>query len=144
MTKIAQTTQQFHLVSSKRLSLVFDMLHICALSACWLNSLPISYRALLTAIVLLAWKLDRKKSSGDVADLHYSASRGWLVGRAGGEDVEAKILSGSVVGREVIFLRIKIEGMRAKSLVIASDSLPEEDFRRLQVRLKLWAATAKR
>ena len=137
MSKNAQQTQHFRIAPSRRIRNVFDVLHVCAALACWLNALQPFYRLILTVVVLVLWGLNRKRWKAAPIHLRYTGNSGWAVSSDGLNYLTAVVLETTVVTNTLIFLHFRVGEWLSRTLAIASDSLPENEFRRLAVRLKL-------
>nr|WP_292563652.1 protein YgfX [Methylomonas sp.] len=114
-----------------------DLLHLLAILACVLNSLPILYQSLLLAAVVTLWWTSWKywKTSGLL--LRYTKSNGWEMAFDGADFVAGQVLADTVITRWVIFLSFKTNTQSTMSVLIANDALSADDFRLLRVSLTL-------
>lgn len=127
----------FDVKPSSRSRLTVDVLHLLAILASVLNSLPIIYQSLLLAAVVTLWWTSWKywKTSGLL--LRYTKNNGWEIAFGGMDFVAGQVLADTVITRWVIFLRFKTNTQATMSVLIANDALSADDFRLLRVRLTL-------
>lgn len=139
MPKTCQETLHFQVLPSKQVGVLNDVLHLCAILACWFNNLQTPYQLLLIATLLVFWRRNRKRCEATPVFLSYTENTGWEVSLDGSNYLHAMILDTTVMTSVVIFLHYKMDNRASRALVIAKDSLSVNDFRRLIIRLKLSA-----
>ena len=137
MIKDTKEMLHFHILPSKRFTLLFNALHCMAVLACWFNDLQINERLILMLAVLLAWCLAKKRWKVSDVHLRYTSSNGWWVSSGENSYSSAVILDTSVITGVIIVLHYKMENQTRRALLIAKDSLSSNQFRRLVVRLAL-------
>lgn len=137
MSKNTQQTLHFRILPSKQIKAFSAALHACAMLACWLNALPIFYRAALAAVILTLWRLNTRRWNKEAVYLNYNGNTGWEISHDGLDYAAVTILRSTVITNRVIFLHYAIDNRPHRSLLIAKDSLAINDFRRLIVKLKL-------
>jgi hypothetical protein len=141
---------------SARLKRLTGFMHGIALMACLANTLPIIIKGALFIIIFLQlWYVMKRPQSGSLA-IEHTETRGWEVSM--GSHIEAvRILPSTVITIAVIFLHYEVQngvvdcipgnpgifkgrrilkGSRKKNLLVLSDALSEDEYRRLIVKLK--------
>lgn len=137
MSKNIDETLHFDIFPSKRIEALFDALHGLAIFACWLNSLDSVYKLALSAAILAIWRLNKQRHQATPVQLSYTGEKGWEISSDGSRYQTAVILETTVITSAVVFLHYMTGNRFNHILLIPKDSLPENDFRRLIVRLKL-------
>jgi len=109
-------------------------MHALALGASIANALPITLKlVLLTGISIHLWFIS-KRLKDKRYKIKQSEALGWEL--SDGNDFKAiQILNSTVITTFAIFLHFT-QNAHKQSLLIASDALTEDDYRRLIVRLK--------
>lgn len=138
MSKNCQESFRFQVLPSRRLQQLTEVLHGCAILACWLNGLQILYQLLLMVIVVLLWWHYAMRREARPAYLRYTENKRWEVSMDQFTYQPAVILDTTVITSAVIFLHYKTDDQSSGTLVIAGDSLSANDFRRLRVRLAIY------
>lgn len=134
---------------SRRLLACYGLIQGLALLSLWLVDIPLWARLLGLAFCLAhaAWVLPRHLLLNHAQA--YSALRhgpeGWQVGSVAAGWQAIELYPDSLALPPLIVLRFRLAGQRrVRALCIARDSLPQEQHRRLRVRLKFsrrrWAA----
>lgn len=137
MSKNSQQTLHFRIVPSKQLKAVVAALHACAILACWLNALPTAVRLIFIAGLVVLWLLSNKRWKTMPVYLNYHSHSNWQISGDGLNYLNAAMLGSTVITSRVIFLHYETDDEIKGTLLIARDSLHENQFRRLKVRLKL-------
>ena len=70
-----------------------------------------------------------------VQALSWDAVRGWRLRCPGGEWCPAQLLTPAFVGYRLVAVRFRVGRFSTRTIVVVSDRLGENDFRRLRVRL---------
>lgn len=122
---------------SRQLKLLVHVLFVCAFAACWANDLPKDYRYLLSGLIVVFWALHNNANRSSPYFLRYTANLGWGLSLDDTDYREILILDGTVITCFAIFLFCKTTAQTTKSILIARDSMSENDYRSLIVRLKL-------
>ena len=136
MSKNPESVAQFAIGSSTWLSLVIDSLHALAVSACWLNELPIFFRVTFFILVAASWIFQRKACKANKLYLRYTLANGWAVSFDGTGYLDVKINPTTVVGMMVTILHFDLDN-RSKTLVVVKDAMIEDEYRKLIVLLKI-------
>lgn len=79
-------------------------------------------------------RLDRNENRPSIV---YAEQDGWSLWIGSGEPVRIELLASTVATRWITILHFKTEKNRFQSFVISPDSLDSEDYRRLQMILKI-------
>lgn len=119
---------------SKRLIQLLTVVHVLAMGASIANALPISVKLTLLAgiAIHLHWTSQRIKT--EQCSIRHSDALGWEI-RSNNTFKTVQILGSTVLATFAIFLHVSSDG-RKQSVLIASDALDANDYRRLIVRLK--------
>lgn len=109
-------------------------MHVLALGASIANALPITLKlVLLTGICIHLWFISKRLKDKQVK-IKQSEALGWEL--SDGNDFKAiQILNSTVITTFAIFLHFT-QNAHKQSLLILNDTLTEDDYRRLIVRLK--------
>jgi hypothetical protein len=142
---------------SARLKRLTWIMHGLALMACLANTLPIIIKAALFTVIFLQLWYVMKRPRPELLAIGHTETRGWEIS-SGGSHIEAvRILPSTVITIAVIFLHYEVQnsvvdyiprnpgifkgrrilkGSSKKNLLVLSDALSEDDYRRLIVKLK--------
>lgn len=120
---------------SKRLKRLLVVIHVLAMGSSIANTLPITVKlALLTGICLhLCFVINRLKNQQ--CKIKQSEALGWTILSDGNDFEPIQILNSTVITVFAIFLHFN-KNTHKQAVLIASDALSEDDYRRLIVRLK--------
>ena len=110
-------------------------IHALTLLACVLNSLPVLIKCVLFVSVGLHFYVQTKQLNAQQYGIKHTETAGWELS-TGGEFAAVAILPSTVISTVAIFLHVETESKARQNLVIASDSLADNDYRSLIVRLK--------
>jgi toxin CptA len=120
---------------SKRLRQMIVFVHLLALGACIINTLPIAVKSgLLTGICIHLWfildflKIERYK-------IRHTEALGWEIS-AGKDFKSVTILKSTVITIFAVWLHIKRQNADKQAILVLNDALCEDDYRRLIVKLK--------
>jgi hypothetical protein len=117
---------------SKKLQRLFIAIHLLALCASFANALPFVLKLAVAAFIGLNFKMTFHKFINEKHSIKHSEKLGWAI--SNGADFEAvEILASTVITTVFIFLQIQDK----PSIIIASDALNEDDYRRFIVKLKI-------
>ncbi|MEI6707590.1 MAG: protein YgfX [Methylococcales bacterium] len=134
LTKKYQPPLRLEISDSKRLNKLMILIHGLALLASIMNSLPIILKCVLLIAVSCHFYILHKQLKIKHYRIEHS-EQGWIL--AEGDKLDAiRILPSTVISIFAIFLHVKIDDKPKQTLVIASDSLSDDDYRCLIVRLK--------
>jgi hypothetical protein len=140
MTKNSLPPSLFCINRSRWLLLTLHSLHLLALLACWLNSLPIPLKLLGNILCLISWKIQQRKYQTEPIYLRYSATDNWAISFDGSSFSPIKLKADTVISSLLIVLRFEISNQLV-SLPICKDALPAGDYRKLIVLLKITGPT---
>jgi len=125
----------FAVAPSLRLQYALIAAHGLALGACLSNALPWPGKLLLGLALLIHLGFAVRDVNHRRDAIRYHAASGWNI-----NDEAVLILPSTVVTPFAVWLHFKPEGARKKAILIVNDALPEHEFRRLIVKLKISAA----
>lgn len=109
--------------------------HGLALLACAISYLPIGFKATLAAVICLHLFLVVRNLNSTQHTIKHSEAFAWQVwGEHGFEPVE--ILYSTVITTFAVFLHIKRENADKQTILVLSDTLPEDVYRHLIIRLR--------
>lgn len=136
MPKNMEIAAQFAIGSSTLLSLAIDSMHVLAVSACWLNELPIFYKFTFFILAAASWIFQRKACKANKLYLRYTPTNGWAISFDGTGYLDVKINPTTVVGMMVTILHFNLDS-RGKTIVVVKDAMIEDEYRKLIVLLKI-------
>lgn len=117
---------------SKKLQRLIIVIHLIALVASVVNSLPIAVKLAIAAVIGLNFKINCPRLKIEKRKIRYTEKLGWEISDGG--DFEAvEILKSTVVTTVFIFLQMH----NNPTILIANDALREDDYRQLIVKLKM-------
>lgn len=141
VSKNLEQSQYFAIGPSRILRLAVMGMHLLALLASCLNSLPTGYQAVLSVLVLLsAWMNRDGGRSGSVA-LRYTPDQRWWLALDGKDFQLIRIQSSTVISSGLIFLHWVCDENIRGVVVIANDAMTANDYRKLMVYLKITQST---
>jgi predicted membrane protein len=111
------------------------VIHALALVACVVNSLPFLIKGVMFVVIAIHYYFQAKQLNAKQYIIKHTETAGWELS-TGGEFVAVAVLPSTVISTVAIFLHLKTESKARQNLVIASDALAENDYRRLIVHLK--------
>jgi hypothetical protein len=117
---------------SKNLQRLIIVIHVIALSAGIVNSLPIAVKLTIAALIGLNFKINFPQLKIEQRKIRYTENLGWEISD-GGAFVAVEILKSTVVTTAFIFLQMQ----NKPTIFIANDALSEDDYRQLIVKLKM-------
>jgi fucose permease len=117
---------------SKNLQRLIIVIHVIALSAGIVNSLPMVVKLTLAALIGLNFKINFPQSKIEQRKIRYTENLGWEISD-GGDFVAVAILKSTVVTTVFIFLQMH----NKPTILIANDALREDDYRQLIVKLRM-------
>ncbi|MGR8941512.1 MAG: protein YgfX [Gammaproteobacteria bacterium] len=126
---------QFALEPSGRLKTALIAAHGLALSAAWFSAAPLAGKVLLGLVIPVHLFLAVKNHHRQHHRIRYSTASGWNID---GEAVS--ILPSTVATPYAIWLHYQTLASAKKALLIVHDALPDAEFRRLIVKLKISAS----
>ncbi|MGR8981183.1 MAG: protein YgfX [Gammaproteobacteria bacterium] len=130
---------------SKRLIKTMAAAHGLALIAASINALPAIFKLFLATAVAANFYFELKKATASRLFIRYSKASGWEIAE-NSEFESVSILNSTVLTRFAVWLHAetprpsRLFGNARRLILIMSDALSEEDFRRLTVTLKTNAA----
>ncbi|MEW6444604.1 MAG: protein YgfX [Pseudomonadota bacterium] len=124
---------------SKIMIFCMGLMHVLALMAVWCADLTWSQAALVALAVLAhGWRWCRARPR--VSELQWGAGDVWRLSGADGPVWRARLdVGASRSWAGWVFLSFRLEGGGRLRVLLPRDSLSEDDFRRLRVRLRLTA-----
>jgi len=148
LSKQHQTPALFKLQPSERLNRINGLIHVLALGACISNALPIILKCAFVTVLSIHFWLLRRRIKKNQPIIKYSEASGWEISQ--GDDVfeTVNILPSTVITIAAIFLHTTgqdsdstsvFRAKQIKTLLIVSDSLDEDQYRRFIVKLKTTA-----
>lgn len=134
---------------SLRLKYTMKALYLFALFACLDNSLPESYRIVLLLFIVANYFFMIYRHKDQHYVIQYDDVKGWQI-KIDKQLLSVKILPSTLINNYALFLHLeilansthiqsivdKMLGRNKKSIVIMSDSLSNDDYRQLIVKLK--------
>ncbi len=137
VVKKYQPTLSLMLKPSNGLNKFFIFIHLLALIASIGNALPLTVKLVIFSGVALNLYWTQHRKQPPLSSIHYSHELGWQINRLG-DAQHVQILPSTVITTFIIFLHFT-ENNKQSSLLIASDALSADDYRRLVVELKISA-----
>lgn len=126
---------------SKRLKHLTVAAHLLAFAAALANALPIGYKIVLVTGILINLYCAIKRLNQTQPTIKYTEVSGWEMANGNGFE-SVYILNSSVLTIYAIWLHVKRQNRVGffdhfkRTILIMSDALAEDDFRRLIVKLK--------
>lgn len=120
---------------SEHLTRVMGFIHVLALAASVLNSLPVWVKCVLLIAISSHFYWQFKRLKNQPYSIKHTEALGWELS-AGGDFETVQVLPSTVTSIFAIFLHLKTANKSRYNLVIFSDALAEDDYRRLIVLLK--------
>ena len=126
--------------SSRYLGRFLAAVHIIALGILPFSQLPPAAIAAIVPLVILSYlhhhRLQVRRRAGQaVTALHWDSGNHWRLTLQAGCTIAAALLPGVFIQPWLVILRFKTEYGRTACVVLLSDMLDPDDFRRLRVRL---------
>jgi toxin CptA len=119
---------------SKRLKRFFVILHVLALGSSIANALPIIVKLTLLTGICMHFRFMNQRLKNEQCIIKHTETLGWEI--SNGDDFKpVQIMGSTVITVFVIFLHFA-DNTNKQSVLIVSDALSEDDYRRLIVRLK--------
>jgi len=118
-----------------RLKYALVTAHALALGACLSSALPWPGKLLLGLALPIHLHFAVRKADRRHDTIRYHEAAGWNI-----NDEAVRILPSTVVTPFAIWLHYQAPSARRQALLIVNDALPEPEFRRLLVKLKISAA----
>jgi hypothetical protein len=120
------------LKSSRRLQRLITVIHLIALGAGVVNTLPLAVKLAIAILIGLNFKINFPLLKIEQRKIRYTEKLGWEISEGG--DFEAvAILKSTVVTTFFIFLQMQ----NKPTILVANDALSEDDYRQLIVKLKI-------
>lgn len=142
MTKHIEPPFMVTLKPSKRLRQLVIAVHWLAMAAAIANALMIVYKVVLIGSVAVHFYYTVKPLNSALCTIKYTDASSWEVGE-GGIFESVDILKSTVLTTFAIWLHLKAKPGAAgffarnkRTILIISDALEEDDYRRLIVKLK--------
>jgi toxin CptA len=122
------------LKQSKKLKRLLVVMHLLALGSSIANTLPITVKLILLIGICIHLWFNLKRVKKQHYKIKHTEGSGWEL--ADGNDFETiEIIDSTVITTFAIFLHFN-KNAKKQSLLIPNDTLTEDDYRRLIVRLK--------
>ncbi len=137
MSKNTPENIRFDISPSQRVLTIFDILHFLALWACWFNSLDLEYKLIFSVAVVLVWCSQRRRFPASPIHLSYTSGLLWEISYDGNIYLPVTILETTVITNTAVFLHYTVNHCSRRNLLISKDSLSDDAYRRLIVKLKL-------
>jgi hypothetical protein len=120
---------------SRRLQYVLSVGHGLAMIGCLISALPWLGKLLLSLALPVHFYFAARHAGRHQVAIGYLEGSGWVI-----DDEPVVILPSSVLTPFAIWLHFKPQSARKKALLIVKDAMPDSEFRRLTVKLKISAA----
>ena len=117
---------------SKKLQRFFIFTHLIAIGASLANALPMSMKLALLALISINYAKFYQRLNKEQRKIRFTEKQGWQLSEHG-EFESVTVLKSTVITTTFIFLHLK----NKPAFIIANDALPEDEYRRLIVKLKL-------
>jgi len=135
-----------NLKPSGRLQRIIGVVRVLALTACLSNALPIVVKGLLFAMTCAGFTKLAKRLKQRQDTIRYSDATAWELSTGEGGFECVRILPSTVVTKYALFLhvesrqkspvnKIALPGTNKKAVLIPADSLSDDEYRRLIVKL---------
>jgi toxin CptA len=121
---------------SERLKQLIVFIHVLALAACAANSLPIAVKLGLSAAICVHLWLTVKRLKREHHRIKHTETLGWEASSSSNDLESVRILNSTVITPFAIFLHIRSQNAGKQAMLVLSDALSEDDYRRLIVKLK--------
>lgn len=126
---------RFSVGPSRRLQYALLAGHSLALAACLISALPWAAKLLLALALSVHFYFGERNADRRQVAIGYLEGSGWVI-----DDERVAILPSSVLTPFAIWLHYQPQSARKKALLIVKDAMPDAEFRRLTVKLKISAA----
>jgi hypothetical protein len=130
---------------SNRLKNIVIFIHTLALVASMVNSLALSIKVSLFALIGMHCWLTVRRVNADHYTIKHTEALGWELSE-GSDFASIEILKSTVITTFALFLHFKYrsqaqswKSVHKKTLLVLNDALAEEDYRCLIVKLKMTA-----
>lgn len=126
--------------ASRRLLLVGGTLHGAALAFCvWaplppLPTITVSVLLVIHFLYVYCFHIDPCHPLA-IESLSWDATRGWRIGRRQGGWQTATVVSPAFVSHHLVAVRFRTGALCTRRVVLVSDRLDRDEFRRIRVRL---------
>lgn len=128
---------QWRISPSRRLRQLVLCLHLLALFACWSSAIPVAIKILLTLVMIITAYRCYREPAAPVYRLRYSQTFGWELAEDGAAFDLITLLPSTVVSQYLTVIHFATETQRRQSLVVVKDSLTQEQYRQLIVKLRV-------
>ncbi|EIC31079.1 MULTISPECIES: protein YgfX [Methylomicrobium] len=126
---------RFAVGPSRRLQYALSAGHGLAMIACLISALPWPGKLLLSLVLPVHFYFAAREAGSRQVAIGYLEGSGWAI-----DDEPVAILPSSVLTPFAIWLHYEPRSTRKKALLIVKDAMPDAEFRRLTVKLKISAA----
>ncbi len=135
MSRTYATPLQLDIYSSRQLIIWLTIISSLVLVSLLLVSLNF-YLKFLFLLVFLIFVYQSYKNINNKKTVIWKEDNEWEIIEAGGSK-NASLLASSFVSRWLTILNFKLEDRKKKTVIVFSDAINKEQFRKLRVRLKV-------
>ncbi len=137
MSKKYETSQTFKVHRSGVLVRWLIVLHAIAISAVFINALDLIYKVIITFMVLVSLIVHLKREINfHGLSIRHNSEIGWEVAYSENNFHAIEILASTVIMRYIIILHF-MQNKEKQSILICTDALFYDEFRKLLVALKI-------
>lgn len=113
-------------------------MHIVAVIAAILNTLVLSYKIIIIALVVLSlWRNIMREMAAKAFSIRFNTISGWEVAMLDDDFNAVEILPATVITPNLIVLNYKMLDKEKHIILIVKDALTDDEFRRLKVQLRI-------
>ncbi len=131
-------TQTFKIKPSSTLIKCLVALHVMAVFAAILNTLALSYKVIIIALVLISlWRYLKWGVAAKAFSIRFSSILGWEVAMLDDSFNAVEILPKTVITPYLIVLNFKMPDKQKHIVLIVKDALTDDEYRQLKVQLRI-------
>lgn len=131
-------TQTFKIKSSSVLIKCLVALHVMAVFAAIFNTLTLSYKTVIIALVLISlWRYMKREMAAKAFSIRFSSISGWEVAMLDDSFNAVEILPATVITPYLIVLNFKMPDKQKHIVLIVKDALTDDEYRQLKVQLRI-------
>ena len=131
-------TQTFKIKSSSLLIKCLVALHVMAVFAAIFNTLELSYKVIIIALVIISlWRYVKREVAAKAFSIRFSSISGWEVAMLDDSFDAIEILPTTVITPYLIVLHFKMPDKQKHIVLIVKDALTYDEYRQLKVQLRI-------
>ena len=131
-------TQTFKIKSSSLLIKCLVVLHVMAVFAAIFNTLELSYKIIIIALVIISlWRYVKREVAAKAFSIRFSSISGWEVAMLDDSFDAIEILPTTVITPYLIVLNFKMPDKQKHIVLIVKDALTDNEYRQLKVQLRI-------